>query len=298
MVKRVLCFFLLVGHIIHLPGEEVDGLKAVSFIPREGTKVLSRRKRYLIFPEGSSLQLVFCLTMPVIGYSTIFTIGDTLSLAWQLPDEPYDQFRRKKLEEEQAKEEKKVADSRIDKFVEKPFNKDYYSYAATKNKYKQSYYNRDNYYDYNTPQQLYNRRKDVYYERPISYDYKQETPSWSVKPKKFKSYRRGDQRMEYETLHPEYNYVHRRTRRSLYEKLYQLFEKHSASDPSCLLKAICEVNRSKGTGSFLEEIMKTVFQMNIEGHSMDEEDLYDRAANSSHNCRDMYSSCKLSFVGT
>ncbi|KAJ2949436.1 hypothetical protein O0L34_g15354 [Tuta absoluta] len=52
-------------------------------------RVLSRRKRYLIFPEGSSLQLVFCCqTSALIPIGDIFLFGNTAALAWDLPKDP------------------------------------------------------------------------------------------------------------------------------------------------------------------------------------------------------------------
>ncbi|KAI5643897.1 DM4/DM12 family domain-containing protein [Phthorimaea operculella] len=52
-------------------------------------RVLSRRKRYLIFPEGSSLQLVFCTqTSALIPIGDIFLFGNTAALAWDLPQDP------------------------------------------------------------------------------------------------------------------------------------------------------------------------------------------------------------------
>ncbi|CAG4935746.1 unnamed protein product [Colias eurytheme] len=60
------------------------------------TRVLSRKKRFLIFPEGSSFQLVFCLTYPaIIRISDIFIWGNTAALAFELPQDPYSPFNHK-----------------------------------------------------------------------------------------------------------------------------------------------------------------------------------------------------------
>ncbi|CAG9832617.1 unnamed protein product [Diabrotica balteata] len=48
-------------------------------------KSLSRKRRYLTFPSGSSLQLVYCLTIPSVGVGAIYTFGLTAALAWELP---------------------------------------------------------------------------------------------------------------------------------------------------------------------------------------------------------------------
>ncbi|XP_048484640.1 uncharacterized protein LOC105385434 [Plutella xylostella] len=56
------------------------------------SRVLSRRKRFLVFPEGSSLQLVFCVQTAAlipIGYvGQLFLYGNTIALAWVLPKDP------------------------------------------------------------------------------------------------------------------------------------------------------------------------------------------------------------------
>ncbi|GBP60363.1 hypothetical protein EVAR_91398_1 [Eumeta japonica] len=50
---------------------------------------LSRRKRSLVFPDGSSLQLVFCLQVSaLIPIGDIFLYGSTVALAWELPKDP------------------------------------------------------------------------------------------------------------------------------------------------------------------------------------------------------------------
>ncbi|VVC97722.1 unnamed protein product, partial [Leptidea sinapis] len=56
---------------------------------RNETRVLSRSKRFLVFPDGSSLQLVFCVqTSAVIPIGDIFLYGNTAALAWNLPTDP------------------------------------------------------------------------------------------------------------------------------------------------------------------------------------------------------------------
>lgn len=84
------------------------------------TNVLSRRRRYLIFPDGSSLQLGKCLLwlffgrnkvqlyfleckiifqflwvflvydqiIPIEDYTNLYILGVTVALAWELPDSP------------------------------------------------------------------------------------------------------------------------------------------------------------------------------------------------------------------
>ncbi|KAK6623721.1 hypothetical protein RUM43_009573 [Polyplax serrata] len=68
-----------------------------STLPVEESKVLSRRRRYIVFPKGSSLQLVFCNTYLFRPVVDIFRFGTTVGLAWQLPDDPmiFSQHKKK-----------------------------------------------------------------------------------------------------------------------------------------------------------------------------------------------------------
>ncbi|XP_012232278.1 uncharacterized protein [Linepithema humile] len=49
-------------------------------------RILSRPKRYLIFPQGSNLQLVYCLTIGAYGREGDSVVGLTAALAWELPN--------------------------------------------------------------------------------------------------------------------------------------------------------------------------------------------------------------------
>ncbi|KAM8705714.1 hypothetical protein ACLKA7_010074 [Drosophila subpalustris] len=50
--------------------------------------LLHRKKRYLVFPEGSSFQLVFDLIIPIVDYTNFAILGITCSVAWELPSKP------------------------------------------------------------------------------------------------------------------------------------------------------------------------------------------------------------------
>ncbi|CAD6229377.1 GSCOCG00006561001-RA-CDS, partial [Cotesia congregata] len=50
--------------------------------------ILSRQKRYLIFPQGSNVQLVYCLTIGAFAPSPDqIVVGMTAALAWELPSQ-------------------------------------------------------------------------------------------------------------------------------------------------------------------------------------------------------------------
>ncbi|KAH8359126.1 hypothetical protein KR093_004486 [Drosophila rubida] len=50
--------------------------------------LLHRKKRYLLFPEGSSFQLVFDLIIPIVDYTNFAILGITCAVAWELPSKP------------------------------------------------------------------------------------------------------------------------------------------------------------------------------------------------------------------
>ncbi|KAH8246811.1 hypothetical protein KR032_000507 [Drosophila birchii] len=54
----------------------------------ESMRRLHRQKRYLLFPEGSSFQLVFDIIIPIIDYTNYAILGITCSVAWELPSKP------------------------------------------------------------------------------------------------------------------------------------------------------------------------------------------------------------------
>ncbi|XP_037892074.1 uncharacterized protein LOC119638978 [Glossina fuscipes] len=51
-------------------------------------KLLTRKKRYLEFPEGSSFQIVYDLIIGVVDYTNYLILGVTVALAWELPSKP------------------------------------------------------------------------------------------------------------------------------------------------------------------------------------------------------------------
>ncbi|KAL2719237.1 hypothetical protein V1478_011656 [Vespula squamosa] len=79
VIAWCLDFFVLYAGSFH---EDVRGNSTeVEVAPR----MLSRQKRYLIFPEGSNLQLVYCLTIGAYGRNDDLVMGLTAALAWELP---------------------------------------------------------------------------------------------------------------------------------------------------------------------------------------------------------------------
>ncbi|KAL3288934.1 hypothetical protein HHI36_003378 [Cryptolaemus montrouzieri] len=242
-------------------------------------RILSRKRRYLTFPEGSSLQLVYCLTMPSLGMGRIFTIGSTAAMAWELPHEPMIFLDKKK---------KKIS-HRIDADLESGLPMYYRN--ASKNEYKNDYsspyvrrYHRKGFYD--------TTLEDSKYFNFNGYDR-------NVKPYANYGYISGGHPTKFHHfVQPEFRQVYRRTRRDLYGKLQKLLNALSRDGRACILKIICEVSKvASRKGSFMEEIVKVLFRIKTH-HNMENEDEYDTAFNRNHNCTELYESCPESLFGT
>ncbi|XP_051156492.1 uncharacterized protein LOC127278708 [Leptopilina boulardi] len=63
-------------------------------INENSSKLLSRQKRYLIFPQGSNVQLVYCLTIGAYGREGDLVLGMTAALAWELPNKIDKKFKK------------------------------------------------------------------------------------------------------------------------------------------------------------------------------------------------------------
>ncbi|XP_050088632.1 uncharacterized protein LOC126572941 [Anopheles aquasalis] len=83
-----------VDALVHGNGTDgPDGSDEPSSSPRP-ERILSRKRRYLTFPEGSSFQVVYDQTIPMLGAERLFTIGITVALAYELPSITFDQIEQ------------------------------------------------------------------------------------------------------------------------------------------------------------------------------------------------------------
>ncbi|BFF90381.1 uncharacterized protein DMAD_08917 [Drosophila madeirensis] len=54
----------------------------------QSSELLSRKRRYLVFPEGSSFQIVYDEIVGVVDHTNYLILGITVALAWELPSKP------------------------------------------------------------------------------------------------------------------------------------------------------------------------------------------------------------------
>uniref|UniRef100_A0AAR5QH26 Uncharacterized protein n=1 Tax=Dendroctonus ponderosae TaxID=77166 RepID=A0AAR5QH26_DENPD len=291
---------------------------------QNGTSLL-RKRRYLVFPEGSSFQVVYDLAYPSIDGIGFFVYGNTAALAWELPSTPV--FLDKKFQKKEEPEEPTT----MLPHLEHPdhYEDDWQPPESWEYKHKSDYgwqskagsatnldlrHNARLGYEarrpvnsYSSPFQSYSR--DAQYQHQADYSGASGTRSYSYKnnPKNFwdrqsfynqrnmiyrpKTQQSYQSRMEYldRQLH---NNIHRRTRRDLYGKLQELFSTLMTDGKSCVLKIICQVHQTpEEKGSFVAELLKTIFKVKPNDEQVNE-DQYDQAARLEHDCDDLYPKCK------
>ncbi|KAK9694540.1 DM4/DM12 family [Popillia japonica] len=60
---------------------------SINLSKRNEDGVLSRNKRYIVFPEGSTLSIAICMTAQVLGPANIFTEGLNWGISYELPND-------------------------------------------------------------------------------------------------------------------------------------------------------------------------------------------------------------------
>ncbi|XP_050293709.1 uncharacterized protein LOC126734216 [Anthonomus grandis grandis] len=249
---------------------------------KNDTKILSRKRRFLQFPTGSSFQLVYCLTYTSI-VNSYFVFGNTAALAWELPSMPlfFDGRDFQKKEETTTEATTTEITSKLDHGYNN--NLDRVSSYGNLNYIQDSY--RNPFYKYMVKPDWFDRY------RKSSYLLSKSTPQIGENQYyHFKRYSENNSHMMFK-INPEFHQIYRRTRRELYNKLEGFLTRINLDGKACLLKAVCEVTKyGTGKDTLLIEIFKAIFRVKPhKEHNMDE---YDLSANESHNCEEMYPSCQ------
>ncbi|XP_028168046.1 uncharacterized protein LOC114358314 [Ostrinia furnacalis] len=238
-------------------------------LDQSSSKVLSRRKRFLIFPDGSSLQLVFCVqTSAVIPIGDIFLFGNTAALAWSLPSDP--QFFHMLKGDKEA--------MRRGDFKNHIYYVDENGKMVAKVPYKRS--------------RIIN---PAFAKRSID-----EGSTFKDKLKarieRLKMHERQKRRDYLKKEHMDSNTVefHRSSRVELFEKIERLFTALGQDGRQCVLHKLCEAARSAPQqGTFLQEFLRTVFTL-PKGSIFDNDDHkeYDSAHTLTDDCAIKYPGCE------
>ncbi|KAL1506074.1 hypothetical protein ABEB36_005505 [Hypothenemus hampei] len=231
------------------------------FVNSIGTdRILSRKRRYLVFPEGSSFQAVFDLTYPALAIQgNVFVFGHTAAMAWELPSKPIFLDKMKTTKDKNKKEDKQEI---IDDF-------------AMKLPYDPQWLNSTDYELIGEDQNYisWNDQHTFYDQNPSDFWMQFDSGNFQKKIKRSVAH-----------------HVRRQSRRELYTKIEKFLTALGNDGRQCVLKAICQVTKLQfRTGKLWEELLKSLFKSTF--HPNFEIDHYDRAANLNHDCENMYTNC-------
>ncbi|KAL0110229.1 hypothetical protein PUN28_013701 [Cardiocondyla obscurior] len=83
MLINHLCYLISFVLAYHVGGSTASGTFTNNSLVRSGRAIGTK---YLVFPEGSNVQLVYCLTVSTYSKPQgMFVVGVTAGLAWELP---------------------------------------------------------------------------------------------------------------------------------------------------------------------------------------------------------------------
>ncbi|KAJ8979133.1 hypothetical protein NQ317_016751 [Molorchus minor] len=334
-MAKIIVYLILVVILTELSNETFqEDLNNDINNSNETEKTLSRKRRYLVFPTGSSLQLVYCLTVPSVGVGQIFTLGETAALAWELPDKAdfiYDLIGHKKKTTTAAPETTTLPPLHLDhdydddlqhydhpsERTDKPPNHFSGGWTFLGRKYPGSPVN-----DMSNPDLLRgvckkftvhlkksSNGRPAYVGEAALFSIRLLTTSYLYRYRPNSSHNNGYFKKINEVkpgttyIHPVYHQLHRRTRRDLYQKVEKLFTAWrlmetiillSRDGKACIMKAICEVSQAAQKKGTFMEEIIKVI-FRVKPHDeYPDEDDYDTASNKSHNCVDLYPTCESS----
>uniref|UniRef100_A0A336M7N1 CSON013180 protein n=1 Tax=Culicoides sonorensis TaxID=179676 RepID=A0A336M7N1_CULSO len=260
-------------------------------------QILSRKRRYLSFPSGSSFQVVYDQTLPIINLIDIFTIGVTVAIAWALPSEPLYKIHQEILDKYKEEETKRIDEIKQELMQDKVANIKHE--PKNPNKYMNSTKN-DNQINH-------------LYLTPLNWNQN----DWATVIKRIAAIKQGvpqpqARRMRYYPVfgkrsvneryvnHEDmfYAHHHRASRQTLYEKIEKFLEAKGIDGVQCVLRALCETGQRANKhepGTFLQEIMRAIFSLPaaiINDHNIPENHKsYDEAHSHKQSCEEKYSKC-------
>ncbi|XP_063627499.1 uncharacterized protein LOC134799002 [Cydia splendana] len=243
-------FSAVVSESFNYSGIEIDNFSQ--------SKVLSRRKRFLVYPEGSSLQLVFCLSFPTIfGIGDIFQFGYTAALAYELPQDPYSPY-----------------DHKADPLHRRVDTKMIY-FTDDKGKV------------------LWGKK---YHRKPIINPAMAKRSLRKNADRKL-MHASQHTRGFLKSMDGRSAEFHRTARATLYPKIETVLQAIGSSGKDCVLRTLCHMGQTQhnSQGSFLEEIMRAVCVMFVyslpKGEDSFDLEEYDKAHSATESCAELYPGC-------
>ncbi|XP_041766406.1 uncharacterized protein LOC121590636 [Anopheles merus] len=317
--------------------DDGGGTAAAAAIAQDASapqRILSRKRRFLTFPEGSSFQVVYDQTIPMIGVERLFTIGITVALAYELPSITFNQIEEM-LRENGAYDKLDLnANNTIlddgSKPSSTPARKNIFDYYyQTPGRPAGNVPGRINYYT--APDRRYDTL-DRYGQRLPSWDrfvsnrlphppyadsagndfgsivnrylqgwIRRHPPNYPMAKKRFYPvFGKRSIREDTAPLDRHFLNHHRTTRHTLYEQIEQFLTAKGKHGHHCVLRALCESGQRKDDtepDTFLKEILRAIFSLPAthEPPAQHKHRLYDEAHAHAGNCSETYSYCEDSF---
>ncbi|CAG4940024.1 unnamed protein product [Parnassius apollo] len=260
VIKFIFLFLLGVISATIYENKEVD--------VEDSSKILSRRKRFIVFPDGSSFQLVFCAqNQGYLKVGDVVWFGNTAALAWQLPSDPQSFYLFKdhnKFHEAQRR-------NGITKTI---YFLDEHGKVLTKMPYRKKPIINPAFAKRSIDDSIYSKRNmtqiiNQLHDAQLKNDFMESLDKDSVT-------------------------FHREGRKSLYAKLEKFLHGMGWRGRECLLRMLCETGRGKTEqGTFLQEIMRATLTL-PQGKKFDTEyyNEYDKAHFSDSDCETLYPQCE------
>ncbi|GAB0091551.1 hypothetical protein DMENIID0001_064060 [Sergentomyia squamirostris] len=294
----------------------------------ESHRLLSRKKRWLIFPEGSSLQVVHFTAIPVHGLPTVFLIGVTGAIGYELPFYPLsdiaeeigERIKNGTFELRRDKDVTKV------QYVDRPYNnynKHKYYYTQPDQYYYQPHFNGT--YNWGHPagiaglksfwNELQHRvNKFAHNNRDVYYSLRDKTRYLSnrvkgllngnkpqIQRKRFKllpilmkrSIEEQQRKFNSTFFHEKYQMQPMESRQLLYSRIETFLNGKGMNGRECILKTLCQVRSSEHSNSFMSEIMKTVFKTpSHQPEMMRDFEYHHDASEEFQDCSRLYKNCQ------
>ncbi|XP_073960586.1 uncharacterized protein [Choristoneura fumiferana] len=244
----------------------VGGLLNETFYKSDFERVLSRRKRFIVFPEGSSFQLVFCVqTAALIPIGDIFLYGNTAAIAWNLPSDPklFQMFK------DQVRVGQRRGDQQDPKHI---YYLDEDGKLIKKVPYKRTNIINPVFAKRSTDKLSYKEKLRLKIERSKMHE------------KRLKEDFLGKKHMDRHSIE-----FHRNSRLSLFEKLETFLSAMGQDGRQCVLYKLCTAGQPYvRQGPFLQELLRVIFTL-PKGSEENEE--YDKAHTSTKACETLYPGC-------
>ncbi|KAK7870126.1 hypothetical protein R5R35_011101 [Gryllus longicercus] len=243
-------------------------------------KHLARRRRYIVFPEGASLQLVFEMAVPTVNLRPRpFIMSWTIGTAWELPGDASQIVEKFKLP----------------KMKEPP--------PPPPTTMPPDYHFHHHDWDYHDnlamgpPTQMEYTKKQKGADSKVYYETYTKKKPYSYKGYYYKGY------PGYSSPHEVR--LHRRHRRDAFLTMESVLLSTGLGGRACVLRALCEAGQRRdgsAKSSFLTELLHVLFTLppdlengkDVSGEHSDVLQHYDAARAASGDCGALYSECSTS----